>query len=238
MTGTLIAQSNFGSLTDLVLSSGPIVLGVLVILLAFSVFSWAIMARKYRIFREVDQQSADFYEEFQSRSSLSEIYRQCDRFPLSPLAGVFKSGYEELTHRVQAVEGDGDPAELQRLVVTRSLASLERTLRKASMAEMLELERSMPWLATTAAVAPFIGLFGTVIGVIDAFQGLGEASTSSIQAVAPGISEALVATAMGLFAAIPALVAYNHFLSRLRRLGAEMDDFSVELMNLIERSFT
>lgn len=233
----IVLQSSFGNLWSLVAASGPVAQSVLLILLFFSVFSWAIMIRKYRAFRDVESQSAEFHEEFSRRSSLSEIYRECDGFPMSPLAGIFKSGYEELTQRVNSNDGaQGDPRP-QREVILSSLPSLERTLRKASMTEMMTLERSLSWLATTGAVTPFIGLFGTVIGIINAFQGLGEGAATTIQAVAPGISEALVATAAGLFAAIPAVIGYNHYISRLRHLGAEMDDFIVEFMNLIERSF-
>jgi biopolymer transport protein TolQ len=208
------------------------------ILLFFSVLSWTIIFKKYRFYREIEQQSLEFHEEFQRRTSLSEIYRECERYPLSPLAGIYRSGYQELNHRVQAGKNEGGISETaQRQVVLAGLDGLERTLKKASMAEMMTMERSLSWLATTGAVTPFIGLFGTVVGIINAFQGLGQGTTTTIQAVAPGISEALVATAAGLFAAIPAVIGYNHFISRLRHFGAEMDDFSVELLNLIERSF-
>ena len=115
---------------------------------------------------------------------------------------------------------------------------MERTLRKASAVELTSLERSLNWLATTASATPFIGLFGTVVGIINAFHGLGQEKTTTIQAVAPGISEALVATAFGLFAAIPAVIFYNHFLSRIKHMASIMDDFSTELVNLIERNFT
>lgn len=228
-----LAQRAFGSFWDLILNSGPVAQSVFVILVFFSVFSWAIIIRKIRTLKEVEQQTTEFYEEFRRGSSLSEIYRECDHYPMSPLAGIFKSGYEELNHRMRAWENEG-----QEQVIVRSLNGLQRALQKASMSEMSTLERSLSWLATTGSVTPFIGLFGTVVGIINAFEGLGEGSASSIQAVAPGISEALVATAAGLFAAIPAVIAYNHFLNRLRTIGVEMDDFSAELLNLIERSFT
>jgi biopolymer transport protein TolQ len=158
---------------------------------------------------------------------------------MSPLAGIFKSGYQELNHRVQSARARAEKSETtQRQALVSGLNGLERTLKKAAMAEMLAMERSLSWLATTGAVTPFIGLFGTVVGIINAFHGLGEGGATTIQAVAPGISEALVATAAGLFAAIPAVIGYNHFLNRLRQFGAEMDDFTVEFLNLIERSFT
>ncbi|UCF39462.1 MAG: protein TolQ [Acidobacteriota bacterium] len=235
----VLAQGSFGSFWSLILQSGPVAQAVLLILLFFSVFSWAIIFKKYRIYKEVEQQSVEFHEEFQRRSSLSEIYRECESFPLSPLAGIFKSGYQELTHRVQTAKAKSESSgQVQRQAVFDSINGLQRTLKKAAMSEMLEMERSLNWLATTGSVTPFIGLFGTVVGIINAFQGLGEGGTTTIQAVAPGISEALVATAAGLFAAIPAVIGYNHFVNRLRQFGAEMDDFSAEFLNLIERSFS
>lgn len=235
----VLLQSTFGSFWDLVIHSGPLAQAVLLLLIAFSVLSWAIIIRKVRLYRAVEGQSAEFHGEFQRQTSLSEIYRECDRYPMSPLAGIYKAGYDELSHRVQTVRNRGtESADAERRAVREGLPGMERVLRKAAMAEMLAMEGSLGWLATTGAVTPFIGLFGTVVGIINAFQGLGEGGTTTIQAVAPGISEALVATAAGLFAAIPAVVAYNHFLNQLRRFGAEMDDFSVEFLNLVERSFS
>lgn len=228
-----LMQSSFGGFWALVLNSGPIAQAVLLLLIFFSVFSWAIIFKKYRTYKEVSRQSADFHEIFQEKSSLSEIYMACDQYPMSPLAGIFKHGYQELKHRVKAARDDADRKE----IVVSSMSGLQRTLNKSAMAEMLAMEQSLTWLATTGAVTPFIGLFGTVVGIINAFQGLGAGGTTTIQAVAPGISEALVATAAGLFAAIPAVIAYNHFINQLKVLGAEMDDFIVELLNLIERSF-
>ncbi len=237
MTGFLL-QGSFASFWSLVMNSGPVAKMVLLVLLGFSVLSWAIMIKKYRIYKQVETQSESFHGEFQRLSSLSEIYRECEQYPMSPLAGIFKSGYVELNYRVQSARKSSDRNEAdERQAVMKGIDGLQRTLRKAAMAEMLSMERSLSWLATTGAVTPFIGLFGTVVGIINAFQGLGAGGTTTIQAVAPGISEALVATAAGLFAAIPAVIGYNHFLSRLRHFGAEMDDFSAEFLNLVERSF-
>jgi len=207
--------------------------GVLVILLIFSLASWTIIFKKTLFYRQVEKQSMEFYDRFKTSSSLSELYRESERFPKSPLAGIYRTGYEELTHQVQ--KASGNPSHETRI---RSLSGFERSLTKAASSEMTALEESLSWLATTGAVTPFIGLFGTVLGIIGAFQGLGEGATTTIQAVAPGISEALVATAAGLFAAIPAVIGYNHFLNRLKIFGAEMDDFSTEFLNLVERSFS
>ncbi len=228
-----LLQSSFGSFWALVLNSGPMAQAVLLLLVFFSVFSWAIIFKKYRTYNEISKQSAEFHEIFQDRGSLSEIYSECDRYPMSPLAGIFKHGYQELKQRVKASKDDVGRKD----IVMNSMSGLQRTLNKSAMAEMLAMEQSLTWLATTGSVTPFIGLFGTVVGIINAFQGLGAGGTTTIQAVAPGISEALIATAAGLFAAIPAVIAYNHFINRLKVLGAEMDDFIVELLNLIERSF-
>ena len=230
----VLLQSNFGSFWSLIWNAGWIAQLVLLILLGFSLFSWAIIYRKYRVFRDVREQSDHFYERFGNSASLSEIYADCDKFPMSPLAGIFKSAYMELNRQFQR----NPEAEGEQRPVLKNLNGVERSLRRASLAEMTALEKSLSWLATTGSVTPFIGLFGTVIGIINAFQGLGEGSTTTIQAVAPGISEALVATAAGLFAAIPAVIGYNHFINDLKVMAAEMDDFSAELLNLIERSFT
>ena len=235
--GWLIAQGSFGSFWSLIAQSGPVALLVLLVLLFFSVLSWTIIVSKVRAYKKVEEQSYEFTEFFRRSSSLSEIHRACDDYPLSPLAGIFKAGYRELDHWIQAKGDVSRTNPMDQHVAIRSIGGLERALRKAAGAEMTTLEGSLSWLATTGSVTPFIGLFGTVIGIINAFQGLGEGSGTTIQAVAPGISEALVATAAGLFAAIPAVIAYNHFLNRLKVIGIEMDDFTTELLNLIERSF-
>lgn len=227
----------FGSFWTLIAGSGPVAQVVYVILLFFSVLSWAIILRKARSYKQVSHQSHAFHEYFRRSTSLSDIYRNCRNYPLSPLAGIFKSGYEELNHQIEALQGNS-PAAAREPPVLKNVNGLQRSLQKAATAEMTTLESSLNWLATTGAVTPFIGLFGTVVGIINAFQGLGEGSATTIQAVAPGISEALVATAAGLFAAIPAVISYNHFLSRLKVFGSEMDDFVAQFLNLIERNFT
>jgi biopolymer transport protein TolQ len=239
MTGFwLVAQGSFGTFWSLIAQSGPVALFVLLVLLFFSILSWTIIVTKVRAYKKVEEQSFQFSEFFRRSSSLSEIHRACDEYPLSPLAGIFKTGYRELDHWIQAKGGRSRTNPSEQHVTMLSIGGLERALRKAASAEMTTLEGSLSWLATTGSVTPFIGLFGTVIGIINAFQGLGEGSGTTIQAVAPGISEALVATAAGLFAAIPAVIAYNHFLNRLKVIGIEMDDFTTELLNLIERSFS
>ena len=225
----MVILQSFGNLWSLIANSGLVVQLVLLILLGFSIFSWAITYQKYTLFRESRRQSQAFHSYFRATSSLAAIHAECDQFPKSPLAGIFKAAYYELQQEIEAGRESS--------TVIRNWSSIQRAMRRAAQIEMTTLESSLNWLATTAAAAPFIGLFGTVIGIINAFQGLGEGSTTTIQAVAPGISEALVATAAGLFAAIPAVITYNQFLGDLKVFGAEMDDFSVELLNLLARSF-
>jgi len=233
-----VAQGSFGGLWTLVTNSGPVGHAVLIVLLVFSVASWTIIFKKVRFYREVNEQSQEFFGLFRKTASLSQLYGDCQRYPKSPLAGIFKSGYEELNHQIKASNPSSDsPGAPETTRTLKSLNGLQRTVQKSAHTEMATLEHSLSWLATTGSVTPFIGLFGTVIGIINAFQGLGEGSVTTIQAVAPGISEALVATAGGLFAAIPAVIAYNYFITRLKVFGVEMDDFSVEFLNTIERSF-
>ena len=224
-------------LLDLIYASSVIVKLVFLILLAFSILSWAIIFRKLVLFHKVEGQSHEFLRIFHESSKLSDIYKTSDAYKNSPLTGIFYSGYSELNAQLTArapVSGEGGGPTLQ----IKSIANVERTLRKASAVELTSLERSLNWLATTGSVTPFIGLFGTVVGIIHAFQGLGQLETTSIQAVAPGIAEALITTAVGLFAAIPAVIFYNHFLARIKHMASLLDDFATEFINLVERNFT
>lgn len=225
-----------GNLLHLVMESGPIAKIVFVILLLFSVLSWAIILQKWVLFRKVDRQSQAFLKLFHESSKLSEIYKASSDYRNSPLTGIFLSGYSELNAQLSARAKPG--AEVSTILHIKSIQTVERTLRKAATVELTSLEKSLNWLATTGSVTPFIGLFGTVVGIMSAFQGLGQLETTSIQAVAPGIAEALVATAFGLFAAIPAVIFYNHFLSRIKYMASLMDDFATEFVNLVERNFT
>ena len=234
----VIAQGSFGSFWSLISQSGPMAQTVFLILLFSSLFSWAIIIKKVRFYKDVEVESQNFYNRFRTTSSLSQLYEECSDYQKSPLAGIFKNGYQELSRWV--TKPATSPSRDDVLSMTQSvnyLNGLQRTLHKSSQTEMVALEKSLNWLATTGAVTPFIGLFGTVIGIINAFQGLGEGAVTTIQAVAPGISEALVATAAGLFAAIPAVISYNHFVNRLKVFGVEMDDFTAEFLNTVERSF-
>ncbi len=225
---TLNAASAFWiqvSLFDLVKDSTPLTMAVLAILAVFSVVSWAIIFSKWNVFRQARTANTQFLRAFRKATALEAISLVAQQFRQAPLLAVFEFGYEEVTRQVKA-----------RSTISNKLA-LERTLQLGISEELAKLERNMSWLATTASVSPFIGLFGTVLGIIDAFQGLARAGSASLRAVAPGMSEALIATAMGLAAAIPAAIFYNHFGHVIREIGARMDDFSLEFMNLAERNF-
>ena len=208
---------------------------VLLVLLFFSILSWTIIIRKWMTFKQISQSNQDFVALFRNSERLSEVGSECENHRGTPLSGIFSAGYQELNAQISAM----NPQNPEHPVLTeRNVEGIQRALQRASAAELSMLEKGMSWLATTGSVTPFIGLFGTVIGIINSFQGLGSERTASIQAVAPGIAEALWATAAGLFAAIPAVIAYNQYVSRLKEIGKEMDDFSLEFINLVERSFS
>jgi len=223
------------SLFGLIGHISGIALFILILLGLFSVFSWTIILRKWLTFRLIGHKNQAFVALFRNSSRLSEIGAACEQYRGSPLSGIFSAGYQELNVQIQSLnlQNPDHP-----VLADRNFVGIQRALQRASAAELSVLEKSMSWLATTGSVSPFIGLLGTVMGIISAFLGLGLEKTASIQAVAPGIAEALIATAFGLFAAIPAVIAYNQFISRMKNLAAEMDDFSSEFMNLVERSFS
>lgn len=209
---------------ELVARSTPLTIAVLLILLGFSVFSWTVIFSKWSGFRSARAADRRFLRAFRKAPGLEAVMVSSEQFRPAPLVAVFDFGYEEVERQVKA-----------RGRVGNRLA-LERTLQLGISEELSKLERNMGWLATTASVTPFIGLFGTVLGIIRAFHDLGQQGSASLRAVAPGISEALIATAVGLAAAIPAAIFYNHFGSVIREIGARMDDFSLEFLNLTERT--
>jgi biopolymer transport protein TolQ len=218
----LLLQEN---IWQMVSHSTPLTLGVLAILLLFSVFSWTIIFAKWSVFRRARRQNARFLRAFRKSPSLESVMVLSEQFRPAPLVVVFDFGYEEVARQVKA-----------RGTVNNKV-SLERTLQLGTSEELAKLERSMGWLATTASVSPFIGLFGTVLGIIRSFEQLGQMGSSSLRAVGPGISEALIATAVGLAAAIPAAIFYNHFGQTIKEIGARMDDFSLEFLNMTERTY-
>src|SRR5579871_4121143 len=207
---------------EMMSNMGGIALGVLVLLLIASLFSWTIILSKISIFGRATRESRNFISAFRRATRLNEVASFADNYKSSPLAQVYVDVYE--TYKRQT-GGSGPP---------KNLAPLERSAQTAASEAVNALERRLTWLATIAATSPFVGLFGTVIGVVDAFHGLGTAGAATLRAVAPGISEALITTAAGLFVAVPAVVAYNQFAARVRVFAAAIDDFSRELLNSME----
>jgi biopolymer transport protein TolQ len=213
-----------GEVGNLIAQSGPVAKTVLLILLLFSLLSWSIILSKWSRLRRARVQSGRFLRAFRKAMRLQDVAAVSEQFKPSPLVSIFELGYEEYRRQTN---GGAAP---------RNLAAIQRATQIASSEELTRLEARLPWLATTGAVTPFIGLFGTVWGIIDAFQGLGTAGAATLRAVAPGISEALITTAGGLFVAIPAVIAYNQFAQHLREFGSRMDDFSLEFLNAIENA--
>ena len=220
-----------GEVWNLLTQTGLVARIVLFLLLFFSVFSWAIIFKKFKGFKAARKDSIEFLRIFRQSKKLSDIRASCQGLKSSPLVEVFLAGYREIENQAVPSENPG------RLRV-RSFDSVQRSLQIATSAELTRMEQWLSWLATTGSTMPFVGLFGTVWGIIDAFRGLGTAGTASLRSVAPGIAEALITTAAGLFAAIPAVVAYNQYLQRIKEFGAMMDDFSLEFLNMTERHFT
>ena len=218
------AASSSSALLEMVHNSGPVAFAVLVLLACASVFSWTIMISKWRSFGAARRRSAGFLRAFRKSGRLSEISAIADQFKPSPLVSVFSEIHDEYARQNN---GRGLP---------RNPIALERAAATASSEALTAMEQRMTWLATIAAIAPFIGLFGTVWGIIDAFHGLGTAGAATLRAVAPGISEALITTAAGLLVAIPAVVGYNQLTAQLRDFGSRMDDFGRELLNAIENA--
>jgi biopolymer transport protein TolQ len=207
------------------ISRDVLIIVVLGILACFSVFSWTVIISKWQAFRGAAKSNSRFLRAFRKATGFEAVMVASEQFRPSPLVAVFDFGYEEIERQVKA-----------RGKVNNRVA-LERSIQLGISEELAKLERNMNWLATTASVSPFIGLFGTVIGIINAFIDLGKNNTTSLTSVGPGIAEALFTTAVGLGAAIPAAIFFNHFSHKIREMGARLDDFALEFLNLAERSF-
>ena len=210
---------------ELIIGGSVLAKVVLAVLIVFSIYSWTIIFSKWSSFGSARKTDSRFLRAFRKANGLEAVMVASEQYRPSPLVAVFDEGYEEVSRQVKS---RGAPA--NREAITRSLTI-------GTNQQLARLERNLGWLATTASVSPFIGLFGTVLGIIQAFQNLQGGGSTSLSSVGPGIAEALIATAAGLFAAIPAAMAYNHFGHILKELGTQMDDFSLEFLNLIERSF-
>jgi biopolymer transport protein TolQ len=212
-------------LWDIILNLRPVPLAIVVLLILFSIFSWTIIFSKNSVFSRARRENRNFLRAFRKAPNLQAVAVASEQFSAAPLVTIFDFGYGEIERQLKT-----------RGTLT-SQSAVERSLQLGISEEVAKLEMNMNWLATVASVSPFIGLFGTVWGIIDAFQGLGNAGSASLRAVAPGISEALLTTAVGLFAAIPASIFYNLFGTRIKELGTRMEDFANEFQNSAERDF-
>lgn len=226
------ATQSFGiNVFQQVLDSRGMVLMVLIVLIAMSVACWFIIAYKWLSFRKLRRQSEAFVGTFWRSETLDGVWDASEQTGDAPVARVFRAAYTELGRikagNAQGIAGGED----------YGFQNIERTLRRAQQVEQTRLERMVPFLATTGSAAPFIGLFGTVWGIMDTFIGIGVTGSTSLVSVAPGIAEALIATAVGLFAAIPAVMAYNMFLHQLKDQITDMEDFSLELLSIAERLY-
>jgi biopolymer transport protein TolQ len=233
------AQSAF-SIVQALAESTWVAKSVLIVLGIFSVASWTIFLYKWWSFRRSAGQSAQFLDVFRRSNKFSEVQAVCRSLNDSPLVGLFQAGYAELTTQLRQGPAEAEPQ--PRTVVTRptvkSLPAVDRALLRASVVEVNKLEHRLSFLATTAATTPFIGLFGTVWGILITFGAIGEMGSTNLAVVAPGIAEALVTTAAGLLAAIPAVYFYNYLAQRVKTFASEMDDFAMEFLNIAERNFT
>lgn len=216
------------NIIKLIVEASIVVQLIILILILFSVFSWAIIIFKRRTLKKASRQSQKFLNVFRRSNDLSEVNKASKIYRASPLASLFQAGYKKLAYLSRTNGGTLNPDRLE---------SVSRALAKASNQEIAKLENMMSFLATTGSVTPFIGLFGTVWGIMDAFLNIGVVRSASLMTVAPGIAEALIATAAGLFAAIPAVIAYNHFLHRIKDTISEMEDFSYEFLSIAERLY-
>jgi biopolymer transport protein TolQ len=232
-TSTSSLGSSHGTdVWQMIWNAGLVVQFVLLLLVLFSVLSWAIILSKYKAIRDARNENAEFEEVFWHAGSLSAAYNQTKHLAASPLAAVFRLGYGEMGKVMRAQSG-GDSAEPG--INQGVIENLQRALNRGQAAESTRMGRAVTFLATTANTAPFIGLFGTVWGIMDSFRSIGASGAANLATVAPGIAEALVATATGLFAAIPAVVFYNYFNRRFQVLENEMAAFGQDFMNLVER---
>lgn len=224
------------SITNMILHAGPVGQLVMLVLLLCSVISWSIVFIKARLLKKVSMDTQDFLEAFWSSSKLSDAYGTAQEYEYSPEAAIFSAGFAEL-QKINKIrsrkDGGTQPETLDMQMAT--MDNLKRAIRKAESQQITEMGKYLPFLATTGSAAPFIGLFGTVWGIMASFHDIGQRGSASLAVVAPGISEALIATAAGLAVAIPAVVFYNYFANKLTYIDGEMQNFSTDFLNLIER---
>lgn len=226
-----------GSTWSLISHSGPVVQFVLLVLVAFSVVSWAIIISKNLTLRKARGQSRKFLNAFWNNRRLDDLYEKSEAWIDSPVCKVFRAGYRELSRSHDAISKTEPETKATPAIETSVVQNVGRAMARTRNLETTRLERLLTFLATTGSAAPFIGLFGTVWGIMNAFQGIGRAGAASLAVVAPGISEALIATAVGLAAAIPAVVAYNAFNRQVETLTTEMENLHAEFLNMVERYY-
>jgi len=234
----LILQGFQGDVLHLIAGSGPVARVVLGILLVFSVLALSVMIDRFRVYRRARRSSLAFLEALDQTRNLADLRDRCERFTGSPLVTLFKAGFREITSQALAGEERRFPsagAAMSEAQVARSIERIRRVLDRATLSESERLESFLPVLATTGAVTPFVGLFGTVWGIMNAFTRIGAQGSASLAAVAPGISEALITTAAGLIPAISAVIAYNYFLGKLRQLNSLMDEFTLRFVAIAEQ---
>jgi biopolymer transport protein TolQ len=241
--GSALPGGSGTSIVQLIAESSPVAKAILVILALFSVMSWAVILYKWIAFGQAKRQSDSFLDVFRRSNKFSEVQAVCKSLSGSPLVGMFQAGYAELTAQLRQGAPAGpaapsNPGPSANRPTLKSLTAVDRSLMRASAIEVNKLEKYIPLLATTASVAPFIGLFGTVWGIMAAFLGISSGGSSNLEQVGPGIAEALIATAFGLAAAIPAVMGYNSLSNRVKLFASEMDDFALEFLNISERNFT
>lgn len=230
-----------GSLLNMILDAGIMVQFVLLLLLFFSVVSWAIIFMKYRSIKKVKRENDMFLDAYMKSNKLSDIFPESKKYKNSSIAEVFQAGYTELVKITKVIREATSAKETDELtgahLEMKGIDNVERALNRACSSEATKLESTLGFLATTGSASPFIGLFGTVWGIMDTFRSIGTRGSATLAVVAPGISEALIATAAGLAAAIPAVIFYNYYLNRIKNMTMEMDNFASEVLNIIERYY-
>ena len=226
------------NVVDILRGTGPVNIIVLAILVLLSVVSWAIILQKTLSYRTIERQTATFLDVFRRSNKFSEVQAVCPSLASSPLVGMFQAGYAELTAQLRLSQPQASPGTPAPRPTLKSITAVDRALLRASSIEVNKLEKRVTFLATTASITPFIGLFGTVWGIMTAFMNIGAQGSTDLAVVSTPIAEALIATALGLFAAIPAVYFYNHFTSKVKGYASEMDDFALEFLNISERNFT
>jgi biopolymer transport protein TolQ len=219
----------------LILEASPVVKGVLLLLILMSVASWYVIGSKSIYLSRALGRSSNFLEMFWKTQRLDDVWKLTEETPPSPVSEVFRAGYVELAKLRRRRTEQGAAVDPETHI--GDLESIQRALERARTTAVTEMENKVPLLATTASAAPFIGLFGTVWGIMNSFRNIGAKGAANLATVAPGIAEALVATAIGLIAAIPAVMAYNYFLRRIRVVSADMETFASDFLNIIRRRF-